>query len=169
MATHSSILAWEIPWTEEPGRLQSVESQRVGHDWATELNWTELSIHIEDPVLCAKSLPGESFSFIRSCEVVRSALFSSLFAEEMELQRGEVTHLRSQSMVLDRDTRAWLGPETICLVGRCLWEESWDKEESGEGRRPGEPQAEHWDLHCSGQETDCPQVNGPTERPLFKA
>ena len=32
MATHSSILAWEIPWTEEPGRLQSIESQRVGHD-----------------------------------------------------------------------------------------------------------------------------------------
>ena len=32
MATHSSILAWEIPWTEEPGRLQSMESQRVGHD-----------------------------------------------------------------------------------------------------------------------------------------
>ena len=35
MATHSYILAWEIPWTEEPGRLQSMESQRVGHDWAT--------------------------------------------------------------------------------------------------------------------------------------
>ena len=32
MATHSSILAWEIPWTEEPGRLQSMGSQRVGHD-----------------------------------------------------------------------------------------------------------------------------------------
>ena len=32
MATHSSILAWKIPWTEEPGRLQSVGSQRVGHD-----------------------------------------------------------------------------------------------------------------------------------------
>ena len=32
MATHSSILAWEIPWTEEPGRLQSVGSQRIGHD-----------------------------------------------------------------------------------------------------------------------------------------
>ena len=32
MATHSSILAWKIPWTEEPGRLQSMESQRVGHD-----------------------------------------------------------------------------------------------------------------------------------------
>ena len=32
MANHSSILAWEIPWTEEPGKLQSRGSQRVGHD-----------------------------------------------------------------------------------------------------------------------------------------
>ena len=32
MATHSSILAWSIPWTEEPGRLQSMASQRVGYD-----------------------------------------------------------------------------------------------------------------------------------------
>jgi len=32
MATHSRILVWRIPWTEEPGRLQSTESQRVGHD-----------------------------------------------------------------------------------------------------------------------------------------
>ena len=32
MATHSSILAWRIPWTEEPGRVQSTGSQRVGHD-----------------------------------------------------------------------------------------------------------------------------------------
>ena len=32
MATHSSILAWKIPWTEEPGRLQSMGSQKVGQD-----------------------------------------------------------------------------------------------------------------------------------------
>ena len=32
MATHASILAWRIPWTEEPGRLQSIELQRVGHN-----------------------------------------------------------------------------------------------------------------------------------------
>ena len=32
MASHSSILAWEIPWTEEPGGLQSMRLQRVGHD-----------------------------------------------------------------------------------------------------------------------------------------
>ena len=35
METHSSILAWEIPWTEEPGGLQPTGSQRVGHDWVT--------------------------------------------------------------------------------------------------------------------------------------
>ena len=38
MATHSSTLAWKIPWTEEPGRLQSMGSQRVGHDWVTSLS-----------------------------------------------------------------------------------------------------------------------------------
>ena len=37
MATHSSTLAWKIPWTEKPGKLQSMGSQRVGHDWATSL------------------------------------------------------------------------------------------------------------------------------------
>ena len=40
MATHSSTLAWKIPWTEEPGRLQSMGSQRVGHDWATSLHFS---------------------------------------------------------------------------------------------------------------------------------
>ena len=35
MATHSSILAWEIPWTEEPGALQSMGSQKIGYNLAT--------------------------------------------------------------------------------------------------------------------------------------
>ena len=38
MSTHSSTLAWKIPWTEEPGRLQSMRSLGVGHDWATSLS-----------------------------------------------------------------------------------------------------------------------------------
>ena len=42
MATHSSILACRIPWTEEPGGLQSTGSQRVGHDWATSLTHSYL-------------------------------------------------------------------------------------------------------------------------------
>ena len=37
MATHSSTLAWKIPWTEEPGRLQSMGFQKVGHDWVSSL------------------------------------------------------------------------------------------------------------------------------------
>ena len=41
MATYSSILAWEIPWTEEPGRLQSIGSQRVGHSLVTEHSHTQ--------------------------------------------------------------------------------------------------------------------------------
>ena len=37
MATHSSILAWRIPWTEEPGELHCIGLQRVGHNWATNI------------------------------------------------------------------------------------------------------------------------------------
>ena len=64
MAVLSSILAWEIPWTEEPGRLQSMGSQRVGHDLATkqqtkgklhclgkELNATIVSMYFFQPLL----------------------------------------------------------------------------------------------------------------------
>ena len=43
MATHSSTLAWKIPWTEKPGRLQSMGSQRVRHDWGTFLSFPKLS------------------------------------------------------------------------------------------------------------------------------
>ena len=43
MATHFSILAWRIPRTEEPGRLQSMGSQRVRHDWATN-TWKEFTV-----------------------------------------------------------------------------------------------------------------------------
>ena len=45
MVTHSSILAWRMPWTEEPGRLQSTGSQRVGHDWLTSLHFTSYAHH----------------------------------------------------------------------------------------------------------------------------
>ena len=45
MAIHSSTISWKIPWTEEPGRLQSTGLQRVGHDWATSLSlWRNLLV-----------------------------------------------------------------------------------------------------------------------------
>ena len=43
MATHSSILAWRLPWTEEPGGLQSMGSQRVGHDRVTNTHTQRIS------------------------------------------------------------------------------------------------------------------------------
>ena len=53
MVTHSSILVWRIPWTEEPGRLQSMELQRVGHDGVTnvqpEQRWF---LSVPPPCLC---------------------------------------------------------------------------------------------------------------------
>ena len=51
MAIHSSTIAWRIPWTEEPDRLQFMGSQRVGHDWETSLS---LSYFIK--IKCAFSL-----------------------------------------------------------------------------------------------------------------
>ena len=53
MATHSSILAWRIPWTEEPGGLQSMGLQRVGHDWETntwhffQINYTPIKNNLK--------------------------------------------------------------------------------------------------------------------------
>ena len=44
MATNSSSIAWEIPWTEEPGGLQPIGLQRVGPDWATEQQQNILSV-----------------------------------------------------------------------------------------------------------------------------
>ena len=53
MATHPSFLAWEIPWTEEPGMLQSIRSQRVRHDLVTETQTTTLPRWVK---LCGKRL-----------------------------------------------------------------------------------------------------------------
>ena len=55
MVTHSSVLAWRIPWTEEPGRLQSTESQRVRHDWR-DLAHSTLSFCIRMKVKGGKSV-----------------------------------------------------------------------------------------------------------------
>ena len=49
LATHSSTLAWKIPWTKEPGRLQSMGSQRVGHDWVTSLYIVEYYFILQVP------------------------------------------------------------------------------------------------------------------------
>ena len=53
IATHSSILAWKIPWTEVPGRLQSIGSQRVRHDWETSLSLSCTGEGNGNPLQCS--------------------------------------------------------------------------------------------------------------------
>ena len=60
MAPHSSTLAWKIPWTEEPGRLQSMGSLRVRHDWATSLSLFTLMLWRRKWQPTPVFLPGES-------------------------------------------------------------------------------------------------------------
>ena len=67
MATRSSVLAWRIPWTEEPGGLQSMGSQRVRHNLATQM---------------VKSLPAMRETWVRSLEK-EMATHSSLLAWEI--------------------------------------------------------------------------------------
>ena len=57
MATHSSIFAWRIPWTEEPGRLQSIGSQRIEYDQATRHVWTSVDFFSFKPSLESLYLP----------------------------------------------------------------------------------------------------------------
>ena len=53
MAPHSSTLAWKIAWTEEPGRLPSMGSRRVGHDWVTSLSLSCIGEGIGNPLQCS--------------------------------------------------------------------------------------------------------------------
>ena len=56
MATHSNILAWRIPWTEEPGERQSMGSQRVRHDWTNSLHFIGSLVLLVLSALCLSLL-----------------------------------------------------------------------------------------------------------------
>ena len=67
MATHSSILAWRIPWTKEPGGLQSMGLHRVGQDWATNTDFSRCSVQFSRSVV-SNSLPPHGLQYTRlSC------------------------------------------------------------------------------------------------------
>ena len=81
IATHSSILAWRIPWTEEPSRLQSTRSQRIGHDWATSLSFsfTRLIIATDLKALSYSIHSPEKMLILASCILKFSSnIFSML-------------------------------------------------------------------------------------------
>ena len=73
MATHSSTLAWKIPWTEEPNRLQSMGSQRVQHDWAT---WKKKKKNNSSSIFNCLRI-SIVFSIMTSLWVYKGSLFST--------------------------------------------------------------------------------------------
>ena len=79
MATHSSVLAWIIPWTGEPSGLQSTGLQRVGHDWATSLHFFKhLSTVISFLLIVKLMIQSEHlFSFFVNCPASK---FGSAFS-----------------------------------------------------------------------------------------
>ena len=108
MAIYSSILAWRISWTEEPGRLQYMGSQRGGHDWATERT------HPPSPGVCSNSCPlnwwchptifsVSPFSFCpQSFPASRSFLMSLLFTSG-----GQSIGVSASTSVLPMNTWDW--------------------------------------------------------------
>ena len=119
MATHSSVPAWEIPWTEEPGRLQFVRSQRVEHDLVTK----QQDATQNDPE-CMLLGPSKSFWFSRASGAPEFACLGSFHMLLMLLAWGP--HLRSTALDKYDDTShantvyprtTWgLGAPTVCTI-----------------------------------------------------
>ena len=78
MATHSSILAWKIPWTAKPGRLQSMGSQRVGHDLGTSLHFTRFVITFTAAVTVQSDFGAQENKI---CDNLRILFWTSLMAQ----------------------------------------------------------------------------------------
>ena len=101
MAPHSSTLAWKIPWTEEPGRLQSMGLLRVGHDWATSLSLFTFMYWRRKWQLTPVFLPGESQG--------RRSLVSFCLWGPTESDTTEVTSQQQQQQQQQNDNSAQNG------------------------------------------------------------
>ena len=101
MASHSSILAWKIPWTEEPGRLQSMGSQRVRHDWATSLSLYIIKLVTVSLVRGNKRgtrvvfFPLKPFIFFEFCTMYTYNPFKNTFTKLLHMYVHTHTHSHS--------------------------------------------------------------------------
>ena len=89
MAAHSSILAWRIPWTEEPEGLQSMGSQRVGHDWVAK-TFTIFLFKIMNPTARQTSFQIDLLFLL------------SWAAQNLNRCRGEMPYIQNLSVILHR-------------------------------------------------------------------
>ena len=152
MATHSSILAWWIPWTEEPVWLQSMESQRVRHDWATYISQQQRPM-INVIVVEAWSQPAYLDPLHAGNVVVAWSLALGGQLREMRPElspQAPPTVLVTPSLLwsleklkVNRATWAVIGPIELCeswhyLIGPIelceSWHSSWALMEEGEAR-----------------------------------
>ena len=101
MAPHSSTLAWRIPWTEEPGALQSMGSPRVEHDWATSLSLFTFMHWRRKWQPTPVFLPGES----QEC----SSLVGCCLWGQIESDTTEATWWQQQQVSLLQISQSWLG------------------------------------------------------------
>ena len=119
MAPHSSTLAWKIPWMEKPGRLQSMGSQKVRHDWATSLSLFTF-MHWR-----RKWQPTPVFLLGESQD--RGALWAAVYGVAQNRTRpSDFTfsfhfHALEKEMAAHSSVLAWRIPGTGSLVGCHLW------------------------------------------------
>ena len=130
MATHSSILAWRIPWTEEPGGLQSMGSQRLGHDWVTNMFICTLTKDtkpwVENPLIF---LPPNQhaylqsrLSYVSSCQrpEPRSVLPSPLLSNPVHQPSPRSSNSRDESTPQGLPNRCHLLKTLLQRVVPCL-------------------------------------------------
>ena len=103
MAPHSSTLAWKIPWMEEPGRLQSMGSLRVGHDWATSLS--RIGEGNGNPLQCScLENPRDGASWwaavygVSQSQIQLKWLSSNVYNWKYEIMLSRITHVHTKSI-----------------------------------------------------------------------
>ena len=121
METHSNTLAWKIPWMEEPGRLQSMGSQRVGHNWETSVSQYIAFVKSQLLIYLLSMFPHPVVQMVKNLPVVRETQVQSL-GQEDPLEKGMATYFsilawripwtekpgRLQSMGLHRVGHNWV-------------------------------------------------------------
>ena len=133
MATHSSILAWRIPWTEEPDRLQSTGSQRIGHNWS-DLAHTHTHTHQGKKLKFRPSMGIHLMVINQVAYMCMIPLFLHFF---LTIKRGNGTHImvcgagqvwpvkkrrfKAHVKITENLKCCPTGPEIISAIPRLVW------------------------------------------------
>ena len=119
MAPHSSTLAWKIPWTEEPGILQSMGLQRFGHDWATSLSLSLLTCKMGITILHIHRTGRIKLDIYQSFSMVLSAkkgLFNKFYYHHSPLE----SHQLSPMTLPPQSSFLWLPSMCSLSLGKFL-------------------------------------------------